>query len=126
MKLATCPTSGLLLPPTLIEEKTSLKNDINRVIEQAVNSVALTDDYFLTFHARFDKMDPDTFVISKIVASLKLPPFTSNQQVYWVSPRRGIVELLWMVPAKKKGESLKPVFNTEGVAYLQAKGAMPS
>jgi hypothetical protein len=31
-----------------------------------------------------------------------------------------------MVPPKLKGEKLKVEFNKEGVAYLQAKGAMPS
>ena len=46
--------------------------------------------------------------------------------VFWVSPIKGIVELLWMVAAKKKGQKLKVEFNNKGVAYLQAKGAMPS
>jgi len=31
-----------------------------------------------------------------------------------------------MVAPAKKGEKLKVEFNKQGVAYLQAKGAMPS
>ena len=126
MKLTECPESGLILPNELIDEKTSLKNDINKVVEQAVNSVTLREDYFLVLHAKFDPVDPSVFVISQLVASLKLPPFTANQMVFWVSPTKGIVELLWMVPAKLPGEKLTPQFNEKGVAYLQAKGAMPS
>jgi hypothetical protein len=125
MKVSKCPTTGLILPTSLIDEKTSLKESINKVVEQAVNSVNLREDYFLTLHAKFDKFDPTTFVISQLVASIKLPPFISNSMVFWVSRTKGIVELLWMVPAKKNGK-LKPEFNTKGVAYLQAKGAMPS
>jgi len=126
MKLATDPTSGLLLPTALIDEKQSLKKSIESVVEQAINSINLDTDYFLVLHARFDKVDPSVFVINKMVASIKMPPFTSNQMVFWVSPRRGLVELLWIVPAKMPGEKLKPEFNTKGVAYLQAKGVMPT
>ena len=126
MKLSECPTSGLMLPTSLIDEKQSLKKSINNVIEQAVNSVTLRENYFLVMHAKFDTLEPDKFVISQILACLKLPPFTSNSMVYWVSPTKGIVELLWMVPAKMKGEKLSPQFNKKGVAYLKAKGAMPS
>lgn len=125
MRLMKDPTTGLMLPERLIEDKTSLKMNINRVVEQAVNSVNLREDYFLTLHAKFDKFDPTTFVISQLVASIKFPPFISNSMVFWVSRTKGIVELLWMVPAKKNGK-LKVEFNTKGVAYLQAKGAMPS
>ena len=46
--------------------------------------------------------------------------------VYFVSPKSGLCELLWIVAPKKKGQKLKVEFNTKGVAYLQAKGAMPS
>jgi len=126
MKLAECPDTGLLLPLKLIEEKNSLKKSINELVEKAVNSVPLKEDYFLIFHARFDKMEPDKFVVSQMVASIKIPPFTANQMVFWVCPKRGIVELLWMVAPNKKGEKLKVEFNKEGVAYLQAKGAMAS
>ena len=124
MSVADCPTPAL--PDELIEERTSLKNDINSVVEQAVNSVNLRDDYFLILHAKFDNMDPSVFVISQVVASLKLPPFTSNSMVFYVSPTKGFVELMWMVAAQVKGQKLKVEFNEKGVAYLQAKGAMPS
>lgn len=127
MKVMQCPSSGLLLPEKLIEEKHSLKKSINKIVEDAINSLEhVQDNYFLVLHARFDKLDPDTFVVSKIVACFKLPPFVSNQMVFFVSPRRGIVELLWQVPAKVAGEPVKPEFNTKGVAYLQAKGVMPT
>ena len=126
MKLAECPESGLQLPSDLIENKISLKNEINRIVEDAVNSVTLREDYFLVLHAKFDPMDPSVFIVSQMLACLKIPPFNSNTMVFWVSPTKGIVELLWMVPAKLPGEKLTPQFNTKGVAYLQAKGAMPS
>ena len=125
MKLVKCETSGLMMPQEFIDEKQSLKKSLNELIESAINSVELKENYFLVLHAKFDKQQPDKFVVSQIVASIKLPPFSSNQQVYWVSPKRGIVELLWMVPAVAKGEKLKPEFNKTGAAYLQAKGAMP-
>mgnify|MGYP003649315130 CR=1 FL=1 len=117
---------GLLLPDNLIEDKISLKNELNKIIENAVNSVTLREDYFLVMHAKFDEKDASTFVVSQLVASLRLPPFTSNSMVFFVSPSRGIIELLWMVAAKKPNEKLKVEFNKSGVAYLQAKGAMPS
>ena len=126
MKMSRCETSGLMLPTKLIENKISLKHEINEVLEKAVNSVTLREDYFFIMHAKFDPIDPSTFVISKLIASLKMPPFCSNQLVFYVSPTKGFIELLWMVAAKKKGEKLKVEFNEKGVAYLQAKGAMPS
>ncbi len=126
MKVAECPDSGLILPEELIEDKASLKMNINKVVEDAVNSVELREDYFLILHAKFDSMDPSVFVISQLVACIMLPPFCANQMVFLVSPTSGIVELLWMVPAKLSGEKLHPQFNEKGVAYLQAKGAMPS
>ena len=125
-QMAECPTSGLILPTSLIDEKQSLKKSLNEVVEKAINAVKLREDYFLVLHAKFDAFDPETFVISQIVASLKLPPFSSNTMVFWVSNKKGICELLWMVPAKKKGEKLQVEFNKQGVAYLQGKGAMPS
>lgn len=109
-----------------IENKNSLKININKVIADAVNSVPLREDYFFVLHAKFDAMDPSVFVVSQMLACLKIPPFTANQMVFLVSPTKGILELLWMVPAKLKGEKLSPQFNEKGVAYLQAKGAMPS
>jgi len=126
MKMVTCPASGLLIPENFIEEKHSLKKSINEIVEKAINSVKIKDNYFLVLHAKFDDFDGGTFVVSKILASLKIPGFRSNQQVFFVSPKRGICELLWMVAPKKPGEKLKVEFNTNGVTYLQAKGAMPS
>lgn len=123
---ATAEPNELILPDELTENRASLKACINKIVEDAVNSVNLREDYFLVMHAKFDPLEPDTFVVSQMIASLQLPPFGGNTLVFWVSPKRGIVELLWMVPAKVKGEKLAPQFNTKGVAYLQAKGAMPS
>lgn len=108
------------------DEKHSLKEQLNKVVLDAVEQVRINENYFLTFHAKFNPMDSSEFVISQMVATLKLPPFTSNTLVFWVSPMRGLIELLWQVPPVKKGQKLKVEFNKEGVAYLQAKGAMPS
>ena len=119
--------SNLALQDEFIENKISLKKCLNEIVEKAIDSmVYLKENYFLIVHAKFDPCDPTTFVVSQIKASLKIPPFHSNQMVFWVSPKRGIRELLWMVAPRKKGEKLKVEFNKKGVAYLQAKGAMPS
>jgi hypothetical protein len=122
-----CPTSGLFLPQKHIDEKESLKKVINDFVEKAVNAFSyVKDNYFLVFHAKFDPINPENFNIDCPKACYKIPPFMSNQMVFWVSPKRGLCELLWMVAPKKKGEKLKVEFNKTGVAYLQAKGAMPS
>jgi len=127
MGMAVCPTSGLVLPTEFIDMKQSLKSSINSVLDESVLSLShMRENYFLTLHAKFDKFDGSTFTISQPVATFKLPPFTSNQMVWWVSNKRGICELLWMVSPRKKGTKLKVEFNDKGVAYLQAKGAMPS
>lgn len=127
MNLVKCPTSGLLLPPKFVDEKQALKKVIDEWLEKAVNALShVRDNYFLVFSARFDKMDPSSFKINAPIASLKLPPFKSNQIVWWICPTRGIKEILWMVSPAKSGEKLKVEFNKEGVAYLQAKGAMES
>lgn len=121
------PVSGMILPTALIDQRTSLKAELDKVVDNAVNSLShLKDTYYLTIHAKFDKMNPEKFTISEPVASLKLPGFISNSFVFWVNNSKGICELLWMVPPKKPGEKLKVEFNKKGVAYLQAKGAMPS
>jgi len=126
MRMGKCPTSGLILPKEFIDEKQSLKKSIDSMVESMVNSLShVKENYFLVFHAKFDKYDPTQFVVSSPVAMMNIPPFTSNQLVYWVSNQRGICELLWMVAPKKPGEKLRVEFNKEGVAYLQAKGAMP-
>jgi hypothetical protein len=127
MKMVEDPVSKLILPQQFVDEKQSLKKSIDQIIEYIVNSHSnIKELYFLTFHAKFNPSDPTLFNIDSPKITKKLPPFISNSLVYWVSNARGICELLWMVPPKKKGEKLKVEFNKEGVAYLQAKGAMPS
>lgn len=126
-KMAQCPTSGLILPTKFIDEKQSLKKSINELVDKTVRELSnVQENYFLTIHAMFDKNDPSIFRFSPPNATKKIPPFRSNTMVYWVCNRRGIKELLWMVTAPKKGEKLKVEFNKDGVAYLQAKQAMPS
>ena len=115
--------SGLILPEKFIDEKASLKKVIDELVDKTVmDNQRLDYNYFLSLHAKFKGTQ---FQISQPVISTKLPPFMSNSFVFWVSNVKGICELLWMVPAKRPGEKLKPEFNTKGVAYLQAKGAMP-
>ena len=127
MALLQDPISGLLLPSKFVDEKVALKKVIDDLVDDAVNANQhIRETYYLVLHAKFDSIDPSKFMISQPVISFKLPPFTSNQMVFWVSNCKGICELLWMVPAKRPGEKLKVEFNTTGVAYLQAKGAMPS
>lgn len=121
------PVSKLILPQKFVDEKQSLKKSINQVIENVVRSHGhIKGTYYLTLHAKFDPFDPTVFRIDEPKLAKKLPSFISNSLVYYVNNTRGICELLWMVAPKKKGEKLKVEFNKEGVAYLQAKGAMPS
>ena len=127
MQMVQDPVTNLILPNKFIDERTSLSRAINECIENVVRSHGhIQGTYFLTFHAKFDSINPDEFRISEPKLSKKLPQFRSNTMVYYVNNNRGIKELLWMVAPKKKGEKLKVEFNKEGVAYLQAKGAMPS
>lgn len=118
------PGSGLMLPREFVDQKVALKKVIDDLVDKAVNETRLMCAYFLTLHMKFN--ETGDFTVSAPVVTKTIPPFTSNQFVFWVSPFRGICELLWMVPAKKPGEKLKPEFNKSGVAYLQSKGAMPS
>lgn len=119
------PTSGLLLPRQHVDEKQALKKVIDDVIDNAVlANQHLKKTYYLTLHAKFDKHDGSQFVISRPVITYKLPPFVSNQMVFWVNNQKGICELLW-ITTRKNGK-LAIEFNKTGVAYLQAKGAMPS
>lgn len=119
------PGSGLMLPRQFVDEKASLKKVIDDLVDSAVNANQhLKETYYLTFHAKFDKIDPSQFMVSQPVVSFRLPPFVSNQLVFWVSNLKGICELLWMT--SKKNGKLAVEFNKTGVAYLQAKGAMPS
>ena len=75
--------------------------------------------------AHVQPVNSSEFVVNRPVITRKLPPFVSNTLVFWVNNQKGICELLWIVTRKSNGK-LKIDFNTEGVAYLQAKGAMPS
>lgn len=121
------PMSGLILPKKFVDEKQSLKKVIDDYVEKTVNQFQhIKGTYFLTLHAKFDKFNPGNFNIDPPKITKKLPPFLSNSFVWWISNDRGICELLWMVPPKRPGEKLKVEFNKTGVAYLQAKGAMPS
>lgn len=120
------PTSGLMLPRQFVDEKLALKKVIDDVVDRAVlENQNIKDTYYLSLHAKFDNLDPTKFVISRPVITSRLPPFTSSQMTFWVSNKKGICELLWMV-TRGKDKKLKVDFNKTGVAYLQAKGAMPS
>lgn len=120
------PSTGLMLPRQFVDEKLALKKVIDDVIDNAVlANQHIKETYYLTLHAKFDRFDPSKFVVSQPVITNRLPPFTSNQMVFWVSNKKGICELLWMV-SRGKDRKLKVEFNKSGVAYLQAKGAMPS
>lgn len=127
MRMALDPVSDLILPTKFIDEKQSLKKIIDSWVEKAVRDHQhIKGTYFLSFHGRFDPLDPTVFAIDAPKITRKLPPFVSNSFVWWINNDKGICELLWMVAPKKKGQKLKVEFNKEGVAYLQAKGAMPS
>lgn len=119
------PVSGLILPRQFVDEKQSLKKVIDELIDNAVlANQHIRETYYLVIHAKFDKYDPGKFVVSQPVITFKLPPFVSNQLVFWCSNQKSICELLWMT--SKKNGKLAVEFNKTGVAYLQAKGAMPS
>lgn len=127
MNLMECPQSGLMLPRQFIDQKQALKKVIDDYVEKVCSAYSHLDhSYFLTLHAKFDPFNPSEFKIDAPKITKKLPPFMSNSFVWWICNRKGLCELLWMVPPKKKGEKLKVEFNKDGVAYLQAKGAMPS
>lgn len=128
-KLLKDPRSGLFLSEQHIEEKEKIKQAIDLAVKEAINAPELAhieDDYYIIIHASFDEENKSIFNIDVPKAMLKLPRFRSNTLVFWVSPKKGIVELLWMVAPKKEGKKLKVEFNKKGAAYLQAKGAMPS
>lgn len=119
------PVSGLMLPREFIDQKQALKKVIDDLVDRVVcANQSIRETYYLTLHMKFDKFMPSEFVINQPVITYKLPPFVSNQFVFWVNNVKGICELLWMT--SKKGKKLVVDFNTKGVAYLQAKGAMPS
>lgn len=117
--------SGLMLPRQFVDEKQALKKVIDELVDKSVSANQhLKDTYYLVLHAKFDKFNPGEFHVSAPVVTYKLPPFVSNQLVFWVNNPKGICELLWMT--SKRNGKLAVDFNKEGVAYLQAKGAMPS
>jgi hypothetical protein len=125
--MSKCPVSGLILPQKFVDEKQSLKKSIDDWVDKAIREHQnISKPYFLTFHAKFDPQQPDRFCIDAPKITTKLPPFVSNSIVWYVCNQRGFNEMLWMVTPKRKGEKLKVEFNKKGVAYLQAKGAMPS
>jgi len=127
MVLVRCPDSNLMLPREFIDQRKALVKVINEVLEKATNSLShVRENYFLSLSAKLSKFNPEEFEIAEPIMTEILPPFKSNQMVYFISPQRGFRELLWMVAPVQKGEKLKVEFNKSGVAYLQAKGAMPS
>jgi hypothetical protein len=113
----------LLSDPRFIDEKEQLKEYLGKAVETIVmQNQKKTDPYFIVFHERSD----DEISRMKISVRNDIPGYVTNTIVFWVCNRRGICEWLWTVPHKAPAEhKIKPVFNTEGVAYLQAKGAMP-
>ena len=117
------PTPDILLHPDFHDEKELLK----KYLGQAVDTIVMqnqnkSDPYFIVFHEKSDASNSQ----QKITVKNRLPNFVTNQIVFWVCNRRGICEWLWTVPPKEEGKKLRVEFNTSGVAYLQAKGAMPS
>jgi len=113
--------SGLLLPKGFIDEKEFLKENLNKVIEETVSEYQhLKGHYFIMFHGRLDKKNLNALRTSATVMKT-LPGFVTNQIVIYVNNSKGLAEWLWSVSPRKKVN-----FNTSGVAYLQAKGAMPT
>jgi hypothetical protein len=126
MNLLQDPGTGLMLPRQFVDEKQALKKVIDEMVDNAVYANQhLRGTYYLYLHAKFNQFDPTSFEISAPVVTQKLPPFSSNSLVFWVNNIKGICELLWMV-TRGSDQKLKVEFNKSGVAYLQAKGAMPS
>lgn len=124
--MAECPDTGLILPSQFIDQKAALKKVIDDFIEKTISDHQRVEgSYFVSFHAKFDGED-GAFRIDAPTITKKIPPFVSNSIVWWVCNKRSVYEMLWMVAPRKKGEPLKVDFNKKGVAYLQAKGAMPS
>ena len=120
---AIANTQELLLDPAFIDEKELLKSYLNKAIETIVmQNQHRSDPYFVVFHEKSDSLNSQM----KISVTKSLPNFVTNQIVFWVCNTRGICEWLWTVPPKEEGKKMRVEFNTQGVAYLQAKGAMPA
>lgn len=117
-----CEKSGLVYPSNFMHEKEAL----NKVLDDLViNTIEhdlshVTRNYFLSIHARFDQFNPKIFRAGVPKATTRLPDFMTNTFVFFICPSKGFWEPLWMV-----GINGIPEFNTGGVAYLQAKEAMP-
>ncbi len=113
--------NGLVVPKEFFDEKEFLKESINKIVEETISdNQRIKGRYFITFHGKFDQMSGGALRMNTNV-SKQLPIFMTNQIVFYVDNRRGLAEWLWTVTPQKQVQ-----FNKEGVAYLQAKGAMPS
>jgi len=120
---AIIDTPGLLVDSAFIDEKEQMKSYLGRAVDTIVmQNQKRTEPYFVVFHEKSDSFNSQM----KISVSNTLPGYVTNQIVFWVCNKRGICEWLWTVPPKVEGQKLRVEFNTSGVAYLQAKGAMPS
>jgi len=125
MRTMRDPVSGLILPTQFVDEKQALKKVVDNLIESSLRANSKEKrNYYLTLHAKFNEFNPDKFEVTQPLVTYRLPPFMANRLVFWVSNVKGICELLWMT--SKKNGKLNIEFNKEGVAYLQAKGAMPT
>jgi len=112
----------LLLHPDFYDEKELTKKYLGQALDTIVNQNQKRDrPYFIIFH---EKSDASTSA-QKIRVKETLPGFITNSIVFWVDNKRGICEWLWTVPPKVAGQPSRVEFNQSGVAYLQAKGAMP-
>lgn len=113
--------NGLLVPKGFRDEKEFLKEGLKKAVEQTVEeNQHRSGRYFIEFRGAFDRINQNS-MRTHINVREDLPVFKSSQIVFYVSNRKGICEWLWSVSPDKKVE-----FNKEGVAYLQAKGAMPT
>jgi len=113
----------LLLHPDFMDEKETLKKFLNKALETIVNQNQKRDEsYFIIFHEKSDASNSQ----HKIRVKTTLPSFITNSIVWWVNNKQGICEWLWTVPPKEVGKPMRVEFNTTGVAYLKAKGVMPT
>lgn len=116
-------TPNLLLHPDFMDEKEQLKEYLGKAVDTIVmQNQHRTEPFFIVFHEKSDSFNSQM----KISVTTRFPNFVTNQIVFWCCNKRGICEWLWTVPPKEPKKGLRVEFNTEGVAYLQAKGAMPS
>lgn len=113
--------NGLILPQEYFDEKEFLKENLNKIINETIeDNQHIEGRYFIEFHGRFDLQNPEAIRMNTSVVR-DLPIFMTNQIVFYVDNSKGLAEWLWTVTPNKKVQ-----FNTQGIAYLQAKGAMPS